>query len=160
MEDASFTSKLFFLWVNPLMDKGVYGQLKHPDDLFDLPVHISTSSIARQVETQLNDTTVPKIQRNGFENSMNDIDTIHEINDEVTFCDKLKLFTLLHKCFGWQFYAIGLLKFIADCSGFVAPILLNKLLGFIEDRQEPLLHGYIYAILLFVSALVGKYYQF
>jgi len=65
------------------------------------------------------------------------------------------LFYLLHQCFGWEFYAVGLLKFVADCSLFMEPILLNKLIDFIEDKNEPISHGYLYASLIILSAIIG-----
>lgn len=68
---------------------------------------------------------------------------------------KITLFYLLHKCFGWEFYTVGILKFIADCSSFVGPILLNTLIGFIEDKNEPISHGYLYASLIILSAIIG-----
>lgn len=70
--------------------------------------------------------------------------------------NSLSLLRLLHKCFGVQFYAVGVLRFIGDCSGFMGPILLNKLVGFIEDRKEPVSFGYLYAGLLFLSTLIGE----
>lgn len=45
MENATLLSKLIFHWVTPLMEKGVRGLLKHADDLYDLPDHITTASI-------------------------------------------------------------------------------------------------------------------
>lgn len=73
---------------------------------------------------------------------------------------KVTLFYLLHQCFGWEFYAVGILKFIADCSSFMGPILLNKLIGFIEDRNEPISHGYLYASLIILSAIIGTKLNF
>lgn len=70
--------------------------------------------------------------------------------------NNISLLQLLHRCFGWQFYAVGLLKFVADCTGFVGPMLLNKLVGFIEDKNEPLSYGYLYAAAMFVTTLIGK----
>lgn len=49
MEDATIFSKLLFHWVTPLMEKGVRGLLNHSDDLYDLPEHISTSSISHEI---------------------------------------------------------------------------------------------------------------
>jgi len=68
---------------------------------------------------------------------------------------KVTLLYLLHRCFGWEFYAVGILKFVADCSSFMGPVLLNKLIGFIEDKKEPILHGYLYATLIILSAIIG-----
>lgn len=68
---------------------------------------------------------------------------------------KWTLFSLLHRCFGWEFYAVGILKLIADCSSFMGPILLNKLIGFIEDKNEAISYGYLYASLIILSAITG-----
>jgi len=89
---------------------------------------------------------------NGIENN---IDTpLHTGVKVIT--KKVTLLHLLHQCFGWEFYAVGILKFIADCSSFTGPILLNKLIGFIEDRNEPISYGYLYAFLIIMSAIIGK----
>lgn len=45
----------------------------------------------------------------------------------------VSLFKALHSCFGFEFYIIGVLKLLADVSGFAGPLLLNKLVVFIED---------------------------
>lgn len=71
--------------------------------------------------------------------------------------NQMTLFRLLHKCFGWEFYTVGILKFIADCATFMGPILLNKLVGFVEDKNEPISYGYLYASLIFISALIGTH---
>jgi len=76
--------------------------------------------------------------------------------DVKVITKKITLLYLLHRCFGWEFYAVGILKFIADCSGFMGPILLNKLIGFIEDKKEPVSYGYLYASLIILSAVIGK----
>lgn len=70
--------------------------------------------------------------------------------------NKMTLFHLLHKSFGWEFYSVGILKFISNCASFMGPLLLNKLIGFIEDKDESVLNGYLYALLLFISALIGN----
>lgn len=93
----------------------------------------------------------PKTMNNGIEN--NSEIPLHTNVKVVT--EKVTLFYLLHQCFGWQFYTVGILKFIADCSSFMGPILLNKLIGFIEDKNEPISHGYLYASLLILSAIIG-----
>ncbi|XP_062548884.1 ATP-binding cassette sub-family C member 10 [Armigeres subalbatus] len=38
------------------------------------------------------------------------------------------LFKALHRSFGWEFYLIGILRLVADLSGFAGPILLGGLL--------------------------------
>ncbi|XP_058815016.1 ATP-binding cassette sub-family C member 10 [Topomyia yanbarensis] len=46
------------------------------------------------------------------------------------------LFKALHKSFGWEFYLIGLLRLLADLSGFAGPVLLGGLL-----RSENFING-------------------
>lgn len=68
----------------------------------------------------------------------------------------VSLLRALHKCFWLQFYSIGILKLTADCAGFAGPILLNKLVSFIENREENVSDGYAYAAGLCAFTLLGK----
>ncbi|XP_032672438.1 multidrug resistance-associated protein 7 isoform X2 [Odontomachus brunneus] len=151
MEDTTITSKLLFHWVTPLMEKGVRGSLSHSEDLFDLPDQISTNTISHKIDKCLYNTLKPV--SNGIEN--NSEISLHPNVKVIT--KKVTLFYLLHQCFGWEFYAVGILKFIADCSSFMGPILLNKLIGFIEDKDEPISYGYLYASLIIISAIIGAF---
>lgn len=151
MEDTTIFSKLLFHWVTPLMEKGVKGLLNHPDDLYDLPDQIGTNVISHKIDKCLH--SMPKTANNGVES--NSEIPLHPNVKVVT--KKVTLFYLLHQCFGWEFYAVGILKFIADCSSFMGPILLNRLIGFIEDRNEPISHGYLYASLIILSAIIGAF---
>ncbi|XP_034950577.1 multidrug resistance-associated protein 7 [Chelonus insularis] len=150
MENETVLSKLFFHWVTPLTEKGIRGSLKHSDDLFDLPEHVSTTSIILKLDKYIRKS--PRLKRNTFIDANRD-----DTKQELSSSNNISLIRLLHQCFGWQFYGVGILKFIADCSGFVGPILLNRLVGFIEDKDEPLSHGYLYAILMFLSSVIGAF---
>ncbi|KZC09882.1 PREDICTED: multidrug resistance-associated protein 7 [Dufourea novaeangliae] len=150
MEDVTATSKFVFHWVNPLMEKGVRGLLNHSDDLFDLPEYISTNAISQKLDKHLQN--MPGNINNRMENTELVVET-----DVGTVRNKMTLLHLLHKCFGWEFYSVGLLKFITDCTSFMGPILLNKLVGFIEDKNESISYGYLYASLIFISALIGAF---
>lgn len=90
---------------------------------------------------------------NGIENNAEM--TLNSTTSVKVITKKATLFYLLHECFGWEFYAVGILKFIADCSSFTGPILLNRLIGFIEDKNEPISYGYLYATLIILSAIIG-----
>ncbi|XP_015120641.1 multidrug resistance-associated protein 7 [Diachasma alloeum] len=145
MEGNPFLSRLLFHWVTPMMEKGVRGSLKHADDLYDLPEHVSTASINCEI-----DRFIRKPPRSSVYVDPDRDQTSPPSNN-------ISLLRLLHRCFGWQFYAVGILKFIADCSGFVGPILLNKMVGFIEDKDKPLAYGYLYASLMFLATLIGAF---
>jgi ATP-binding cassette subfamily C (CFTR/MRP) protein 10 len=49
-ENTGFVSKLFFLWVTPLMKKGACGFLKTPESIFELPLAISTRNVALEFQ--------------------------------------------------------------------------------------------------------------
>ncbi|XP_075224680.1 ATP-binding cassette sub-family C member 10 [Lycorma delicatula] len=63
------------------------------------------------------------------------------------------LFKGLHRSFWKEFYGIGILKLLSDAAGFCGPLLLNRLVNFIEDRKFPEQYGYLYAAGLFTSSL-------
>lgn len=69
----------------------------------------------------------------------------------------VSLLSALHKCFWFQFYSIGILKLVADCAGFAGPLLLNKLVSFIENGDEEMSYGYAYASGLFISTVIGLF---
>jgi len=140
-KDASRThwvSKLLFAWVNPLIKKGIRGLLQSSYDVFDLPEKMTPHLVSQKVrkEWETLEKEVPlNLQHNTTQN--------------------IKLLTLLRRCYGREFFAIGGLKFLADCAGFAGPILLNLVVTFMEDPEEDISHGYLYAFLLAFSSLVG-----
>ncbi|KAG8228180.1 hypothetical protein J437_LFUL014415 [Ladona fulva] len=148
-EQSSIFSKLFFLWVNPLMRKGYEGNLISSDDLFDLPLNMSTAVMSYELNlalaSQQADTTNVSVG------------TTEETNVSYEPLNKVSLVRAMHKCFGMQFYGIGVLKFVANCAGFFGPLLLNYLVTFIEEKNEPLRNGYLYAFGLLVVTLTAAF---
>lgn len=55
-DEASRLSKLLFYWVNPLIDKGICGNLKRIDDLFDLPESLSITNNVERLQNAINQT--------------------------------------------------------------------------------------------------------
>lgn len=110
--------------MNPLIEKGLSGNLKRIDDLFDLPDSLSISN------------TVERLQN--------------------AFTRSYSLFRALHRTFGWEFYSIGLLRFIADTLGFAGPILLAGLLNHeSKDDSGTDIYAYAYAFGLFSTTVFG-----
>lgn len=112
-----------------MIEKGICGNLKKVDDLFDLPESLNIASLA---------------------------DRFHQSVDNTK-----KLFHALHKSFSREFYSIGLLRLMADMSGFAGPILLGGLLTTSSDSTENNAENgdykpYLYALGLFASTLLGK----
>ncbi|XP_030766381.1 multidrug resistance-associated protein 7 [Sitophilus oryzae] len=165
MEDASVLSKLLFSWVEPLMQKGVKGQLKTSEDLFDLLHCLSCSAVSGELHRNF-----LQIYSAGGQNN-------EQQEDEATTSDTIRLqpevqvkkldYSLvkaLHKVFWVEFYSIGILKFVGDCANFASPMILNKLISFIEDKNEDIAYGYLYAggLLLstFIAAMADSHFSF
>ena len=120
-EGSNWLSKLFLYYVNPLIWKGRKDLLKTPDDLFDVSTKLTT-----HYNSEL------------FEQAMG-----NQSNSNV-----LKI---LYNLYGKEFFAIGILKFFADCAGFASPLLLNLVVNFMEDPSEDIRKGYLYAFGLAAS---------
>lgn len=166
MEGNNWFSKLLFYWVNPLMKKGVDGKINQPDDLFDLPMNLNTFHLSKKLHKALqaapsnvglsnSASTEAHASQSSGSQSTADIEVITRRGNIKQ--GQMSLLRALHRCFGLQFYSIGALKFVADCSGFAGPILLNKLVGFIEDRSEDVAMGYLYAFGLFSTSLLASF---
>lgn len=130
-DDAGRVSRLFFIWVNPLIKKGVAGYLQRIDDLFMLPVCLDVSRLSDAMRNAL-----------------------------VT---SGRLFGALHRAHGCEFYAIGVLRLIADMAGFAGPLLLGGLLSHAVANDDESVspasidgRAYLYALGLFGTTLIGK----
>ncbi|XP_031634883.1 multidrug resistance-associated protein 7 [Contarinia nasturtii] len=125
-DEALCLSRLLFYWVNPLIEKGISGNLKTIDDLFDLPESMSINNTAECLQNALAST--------------------------------VSLFRALHRVFGFEFYAIGVLRFLADMLSFTGPLLMNSLLSQnSNDQTETNLLSYAYAFGLFSTTLIGAF---
>lgn len=71
---------------------------------------------------------------------------------QISLSGPTKLFWALHKAFGKEFYAIGILRFIADTAGFAGPLLLGGLLS--QHANENSNIPYYYAMGLFATTLL------
>jgi len=134
---VKFLNKLFFRWVDPLIKKAYRGNLQSPDDVFDLPENLTPHTVAQGVRKEWE--------------SLEKLDPV----TSPTEVPKVKLKSLLYKCFGKEFLLIGILKFLNDCSGFAGPILLNCVVSFMENKEESIGNGYVYALFLALSTFVG-----
>lgn len=139
-DSANMFSRLLFLWVGPLMKKGSKSLLVNEDSVYHLPADINTSKLDNQFSDCLNATYISGINRIRGQNSF-------------------FLLKSLHKSFGAIYYASGLLKLFSDSLAFAGPLLLNRLVNFIENGDEPTVHGYYYAAGLFLSTLLSSLFS-
>ena len=70
-----------------------------------------------------------------------------------------QLWRTLYGAFGRCYLALGLLKLVGTMLGFSGPLLLSLLVGFLEEGQEPLSHGLLYALGLTGGAVLGAVLQ-
>lgn len=155
LEEDTIFSKLLFYWVTPLIKKGTDKKLKEPDDLYDLPVSLSVGTVSLKLQKALIGNVDKTIQSLSSQRQQNSVESSPEITFSNVETPKISLIYALHKCFWFQFYSIGILRFISDCSGFAGPLLLNKLVTFIENKNEDIKLGYLYAFGLFITTLIG-----
>uniref|UniRef100_G1PXL2 ATP-binding cassette sub-family C member 10 n=1 Tax=Myotis lucifugus TaxID=59463 RepID=G1PXL2_MYOLU len=70
-----------------------------------------------------------------------------------------QLWRALYGAFGRCYLALGLLKLVGTLLGFSGPLLLSLLVGFLEEGQEPLSNGLLYALGLAAGSVLGAVLQ-
>ncbi|CAM9489154.1 unnamed protein product [Lampetra fluviatilis] len=163
-EDGSgFISKLFYIWLNPVMKQGYNGELNSPDDILELPENMKVSFVSQAFKDVL------------YADSNQTRDCIPEdvskssptgkrlcINKDTPLPDsqpRRTLFWSLYKVYGVRYLLIGLLYLIAIVLGLLGPVILQYLLSFMENRQEPASHGYYYIAGLFGTTFFGAFFN-
>ncbi|GLT38273.1 hypothetical protein SLA2020_125310 [Shorea laevis] len=68
-------------------------------------------------------------------------------SQQSDYCSNPSLFKAIFASYGWPYLRLGLLKVFNDCIGFVGPLLLNKLIRFLQQGSGHL-DGYVLAISL------------
>ncbi|XP_045447338.1 ATP-binding cassette sub-family C member 10 [Melitaea cinxia] len=176
MQGASWWSKLTFTWVNPLLQKGFENKLQDPEELYDIPARYRCSYIGAKMDRALignvdNYHQFAEVPHEPFIGSGygSTGDTQPSISTPVTPTARVlirptrrqnvSLLRALHHCFAVQFYSIGMLKLVADMAGFAGPILLNKLVTFVEDESIDQHYGYIYAAELLAATIIGALFN-
>ncbi|XP_045532531.1 ABC transporter C family member 13 [Pieris brassicae] len=175
MQGVNWISKLTFSWVNPLFKKGLENKLNDLEELYDIPATYRCSYVGAKIDRALVGNVdlyqlfvdvphEPFIGSGGYgavgETQPQASTPVTPVS-RIILCPprrhNVSLLRALHKCFGLQFYGIGVFKLIFDMAGFAGPILLNKLVKFIEDETIDQHYGYVYASLLLASALIGAF---
>ncbi|XP_037699129.1 multidrug resistance-associated protein 7 isoform X3 [Choloepus didactylus] len=70
-----------------------------------------------------------------------------------------RLWRALFRAFGRLYLALGLLKLVGTMLSFSGPLLLSLLVGFLENGQEPLSQGLLYALGLAGGAVLSAVLQ-
>ncbi|CAG2055590.1 unnamed protein product [Timema podura] len=144
---ASFLSRLFFSWLDPLVWKGYRNPLKSAD-LWSLNPEDTSEEIVPVFNKHWEAT---KLRENKQKMSMivvKQMGVKKEISVVFTLC----------KAFGPTFLFGALLKIVNDLLLFVNPQLLKFIIQFVTS-DEPLWKGYLYAVLMLATASVQTLIQ-
>lgn len=153
-EDGSgWLSRLFYLWLSPLLQRGQQGELDKPSDVYHLPQKLRTSVVcshfrrcweACQQGAPVRDTwPVPVSGSNLQSGSWSSAHLHHqqEGHEVLELRGDVRLLKVLHKAFGVQFYLLGALKLMVNVLSFAGPLLLSSLVNFMEDKTASLSTG-------------------
>lgn len=165
-EDGSgWTSRLFYLWLSPLLRRGQQGQLDKPEDVYHLPRKLRTTVILRRFhqcwETCRRGTAIrgEEWPRPVGGNLQNDTRTSHLLEESLALEGDVGLLKVLHKAFGLRYYVLGVLKVLVNLLTFGGPLLLSSLVNFMEDEEAPVSTGLWCALGLFASTLLSSILQ-
>ena len=131
-------SRITFWWGNKLVLKGYYEQLQKPDDLFILPNYLNTAALRERFSS------IMKSQRH--KSLLKELKT-GSINEYYTPKKKKKKYPLLqnlNSAYGTYFFSLGILKLMVDLLGFTQPLLLNRLVSFMENKNVSFLHVFCF----------------
>ncbi|KAG0475640.1 hypothetical protein HPP92_015326 [Vanilla planifolia] len=129
-KSCSFWEALTFKFVNSMMDIGVHRQLNF-EDLIKLPSELIPSSC-------------------------------HNILASCWVAEKTmqnsdpSLFRAICYAYGWSYMRLSLLRVVNDGLGFLSPLILNKLIQFLQKGSEPI-HGYILALSLGLTSVLKSF---
>ncbi|XP_059046342.1 uncharacterized protein LOC131841950 [Achroia grisella] len=175
MQGNNYFSKLTFTWVDPLLQKGLENKLHDPEELFDIPGKYRCSYVGARMDRALvgniDNYQYAEVPHEPFITS--GYGSIGEPQPQTSTPvtptarvlvrpqrrQNVTMLHALHTCFAVQFYSIGILKFVSDMAGFAGPMLLNKLITFVDDESIDQHLGYIYAAGLLTSTLVSALFN-
>lgn len=126
----SYWDILTFKAISSVMDCGSQKQLDF-DDLILLPAELDSSSCY-----------------NALLNSW--------VLEQSKSYSHPSLFRAICYAYGWPYLCVGLLKVFNDCIGFVGPLLLNRLIWFLQKGSGNL-DGYILALSLGLSSIFKSF---
>ncbi|XP_071395438.1 ATP-binding cassette sub-family C member 10 [Centroberyx affinis] len=167
-EDGSgCVSRLFYLWLNPLLRRGQRGELDRPCDVYHLPRKLRTSVICRYFRQCWEASQQGAAARNRQDqwprpvsrNLLNGTWSSRYQEEPLELDGEVGLLRVLHKAFGLRYYMLGLLKLVGNMLGFAGPLLLSSLVAFMEEEGAPVSWGAWCALGLFASSLLSAFLQ-
>ncbi|MEQ2199662.1 hypothetical protein XENOCAPTIV_007561, partial [Xenoophorus captivus] len=158
-DGSSCLSRLFYLWLNPLLRRGQQGDLEKPHHVYHLPWTLRTRVVWRYfhrcweacrrgagIHNQQDQWARPVSSVKGSDHE----EGLLELEGDVG------LLRVLHKAFGLRYYILGVLKVMVNMSTFAGPLLLSSLVNFIEEKGSPYSKGVLCVLGLCASTLVSS----
>ncbi|KAM4612066.1 ATP-binding cassette sub-family C member 10 isoform 2-T2 [Polymixia lowei] len=162
-DGSSCFSRLFYLWLSPLLRRGQRGELERPCDVYHLPQKLRTSIVRRYFHCCWEASQQTAADQDGRRDqwprpvSRNLLTGSWTPNQEepLEFGGEVGLLRVLHKAFGLRYYLLGVLKLVGNILGFAGPLLLSSLVIFMETEGAPVSQGAWVALGLFASTLLS-----
>ena len=133
-------------------------QIRNESDIFHLPETLTSIDVKKQLQITYNnlirdnDNLNQSNNLNEHRQSFNSTNQFIDINQPII---KIKLRTLLWKTYNREFWKISNLKLIADIFSFFTPILLNRLILYI-DSTDFNADGFLLVLALLVCSLINS----
>uniref|UniRef100_A0A665UCN9 ATP-binding cassette, sub-family C (CFTR/MRP), member 10 n=1 Tax=Echeneis naucrates TaxID=173247 RepID=A0A665UCN9_ECHNA len=163
-EDSSgCISRLFYLWLTPLLRRGQRGELERPADVCHLPRKLRTQVVCRYFHqcweacrrgraASRQDEWPRPVSRHLLNGTWNS----HSLQEPLELEGDVGLLRVLHKAFSLRYYMLGVLKVVVNMLSFTGPLLLSSLVNFMEEEGAPVSIGAWCALGLFVTTLLSS----
>uniref|UniRef100_A0A8C2YX69 ATP-binding cassette, sub-family C (CFTR/MRP), member 10 n=1 Tax=Cyclopterus lumpus TaxID=8103 RepID=A0A8C2YX69_CYCLU len=167
-EDGSgCVSRLFYLWLTPLLLRGQRGELDGPADVYHLPRKLRTAVVCRYFHQCWEARRRGAAASSGRDqwprpvsgNLLSGTWSSHDQEDPLELEGDVGLLGVLHAAFGLRYYALGVLKVAVSMLSFTGPLLLSSLVNFMEDEGAPIGWGARCALGLFAATLLSSLLQ-
>nr|APD26530.1 ATP-binding cassette transporter subfamily C member 1 X7 protein [Brachionus koreanus] len=169
-QNSSLLSKLTFWWINPLINTGFKRDFTR-EDLFEIDdkelSEAATSKLEniwnplakeyikkiRTIEENKNFTIIDNQDQNETYQKLNPNTTHDELDVEIKNLNEPSLGLCMLKIYILKFIGIIAIKCGHDILNFAKPILLDKLITFVRDKDQKITVGIFYIFLLSLSSL-------
>lgn len=171
---ASFLSRITFSWFDPMAWKGYRNPLEEKD-LWDLRAVDASKEVMPTFAKHWNKTVQSnKVDRSYISTSAKFAKEENKVYFENPKSSKFKkpssVLPSICKSFGGVFLFGSFLKLMNDLLMFASPQILKLVISFVDAKydpeavEEPLWHGILYSVLLFIVAalqtfFLGQYFQ-
>nr|UOU03338.1 ATP-binding cassette subfamily C1-7 [Brachionus rubens] len=165
--NSSLLSKLTFWWINPLINTGYKRDLVR-EDLFEVDDRELCEASTKKLEKIWNPLAKQYIKKVReleeskslcFNDSLNDttekinLNANDELAVEIKKVGEPSLGLCMGKIYVFKFIGIIAIKCAHDLLNFAKPILLDKLITFVKDRDQKLIVGFFYIFMLSLASL-------